>query len=526
MIKALLKKELYSFLSVFTMGKNGKPRSKGVTLAFALLILYALGAMGFLFWEFAGSLCAPLTGAGVAWTYFAFVGVVATGLSMVLGIFVAKGKLYEAKDNDLLLSMPIPSWVILFSRSIGLYIFSFFLEALVFVPAVVRYFTVIGFAIAPFICSLTVLFLLPLLSLAIAYLIGWFIAFLSSKIPGKNVVETVFSIAFLIVYFIAYTKINEYITFVITHGETVGRVMKTALYPFAQLGYACTGEGLALLICALIFVGIFALVYLVMSATYLRLATTNKGNKKAKYTGKMYKDSSVIVTLVKKEFLRYSKNGMVLLNCFLSSILLIALPFFALFEKDTFLTLTMGLQGDFCLIIAVLVAAASTMGLYAASCISMEGESLDVVRVLPVETEKIFLAKYVTALLTTMLPSAFSCIFLLVIFKQTLIISVCATIAVLLFSAFFSAGGIAVNLLFPNLKWTNEVALVKQSASSLVSMFGGFGIIGLVIGGYFAFGKYLPSWGYLLICAAVFALALVGVWVWLCKKGKKIFEVL
>ena len=526
MIKALLKKELYSVLSVFTMGKDGKRRSLGITVCFAALILYAFGASAFLFWEFAGSLCAPLAQAGMAWTYFAFVGVVATGLSMVLNIFMAKGKLYEARDNDLLLSMPIPSWVILFSRSVGRYIFSFFLESLVFVPAIIRYFTVVGFAVLPFVCSLVSLFLLPLLSLAISYLLGWLIAFLSSKIPGKNVVETVFSIAFLIVYLIAYTKINEYITFVIAYGETVGRVMKTALYPFAQFGYACTGNGVALLLYAFIFIGVFALVYLLMNATYLRLATTNKGSKRVKYTGKVYKNNSVTATLIKKEFLRYSKNGMVLLNCFLSDIFLIILPFIALFEKETFLPLVMGLQGDFSLIIAALVGAMTTMGLYSASCISMEGESLDVVRVLPVKTEKIFLAKYVTALLTTVIPCAFCCIFLLVIFKQTLIVSVCATLAVLLFAAFFSAGGIAVNLLFPNLKWTNEVALVKQSASSLVSMLGGFGVIGLVIGGYFAFGKYLSAWGYLLVCAAFFALALAGVWLWLGKKGKKIFEVL
>ena len=68
--------------------------------------------------------------------------------------------------------------------------------------------------------------------------------------------------------------------------------------------------------------------------------------------------------------------------------------------------------------------------------------------------------------------------------------------------------------------------MVKQSASSLAGMFGGFGVVVAFVGGYFLFGKYLPAWGYLLICAAVMALALGGICLFLRKKGVKIFEAL
>jgi len=524
MIKTLLKKQLLGALSVFTMGKNGKKRSTKTAVAFALLIVYAVGACGYMFWMIADSLCKPLASAGMAWVYFAFMGTIATGVGVLGGIFTAKARLYEARDNELLLSMPIPSWVILFSRTLGLYAFTFFFEGVVFVPAIIRYFTAVGFSFLPFVCSLAVLFVLPFLALSIAYLLGWLIALLSAKIPGKNIIETTVAIAFLIVYFALYSKLNEYLGYVVSHGEAVGRVMKTALYPFAQLGYACEGKGLSLLLYAMIFIGVFALVYLIMSATYLRFATANKGHRKVKYTGNGYKGSSDILSLVKKELLRYSKNGMVMLNCFMGTVLLVLLPFIALFEKETFLQLAGGLQGEFALVLTAILCVAAFSNLLAPSSVSMEGESLDVVRVLPIKTEKILFAKGLAHALTTGIPAAFACGFLCGIFRQSAPISLCVLLAVLACVLFCSVGGVAVNLLLPNLKWTNEVAVVKQSASTIAAMFGGWGIVALLVGGYFLFGKYLPAWGYLLVCSAAFLVASVGVCIFLKKKGVKIFE--
>ena len=524
MVKALLKKQLLGALAVFTMGKDGKKRSPKVAFAFAVLIAYAFGACGYMFWRIAEVLCKPLADAGMAWVYFAFMGTIATGFGLISGIFTAKARLYEAKDNDLLLSMPIPSWMILFSRTVGLYAFTFLFEGLVFIPAIIRYFTAVDFSIAPFLGCLAVLFILPFLTLAISYLLGWLLAFLSSKIPGKNIVETVFAVAFLAVYFLLYSKVNEYLGYVIAHGEAVGRVMKTALYPFSQLGYACEGKGLALLLYALMFIGSFALVYFLTSVTYLRLATVNKGNRKVKYTGKGYKGNFAVVAMMKKELSRYSKNGMVLLNTFMGTVFFIALPFVVLFKKEEFIQLSQTFHGEFALILAGILCALTFSNFFAPSCISMEGDSLDVIRVLPIQTKRIFLAKGLANGVVTGIPAVLSSIAVCIILKQSFLLSVCVLLAVTACVVLASAGGIAINLLLPNLKWTNEVAVVKQSMSTLVSMFGGMGAVALLVGGYFLCGKYLPAWGYLLVCAGALLLASIGIWVWLKKRGAKIFE--
>lgn len=524
MIKTLLKKQWLSLLSVFTLGKNGKKRSKKVVLAFAVIIAYAFGASGYMFWLIADSICKPFADAGMAWVYFAFMGTIATSFGLIGGIFTAKARLYEAKDNDLLLSMPIPSWAILLSRTIGLYAFTFGFEAIIFIPALIRYFTVVGFSILPFLCSLVATFILPCLALAISYLLGLLIALISAKIPGKNIVETVFGVAFLVAYMVFYSKINDYLNYVITHGEAVGSVMKTALYPFAQLGYACTGDGAAMLLYAVMFIGVFALVYLLMSATYLRLATANKGNRKVKYTGKGYKGSTCVFSLTKKELLRFSKNAMVMLNCFLGSVMLIILPIVAIFKKEDFLQLTQALQGDFSLMVAALICLLICSNLLAPATVSMEGESLDVVRVLPIKTEKILLAKGLAGVLTSGIPAVFACVLLSVVFGLSWAVCICMLLTVTACSVLCSIGGVAINLLLPNLKWTNEITVVKQSAASIASMLSCLGAIALLVGGYFLFGKYLPAWGYMLVCAGALTLASVGVWIWLKKRGTMIFE--
>ena len=91
-------------------------------------------------------------------------------------------------------------------------------------------------------------------------------------------------------------------------------------------------------------------------------------------------------------------------------------------------------------------------------------------------------------------------------------------------SMMFAVLGLAINLKFPNLHWTNETQAVKQGLSSLLAIFGGWGVSLLPLGGYFLFGKYLPAWSYALLWLALFTFIGIGLLLWLKKRGEKIFE--
>jgi ABC-2 type transport system permease protein len=96
-------------------------------------------------------------------------------------------------------------------------------------------------------------------------------------------------------------------------------------------------------------------------------------------------------------------------------------------------------------------------------------------------------------------------------------------VTVAVFTLLSATFGLVINLKIPNLHWTNETAAVKQGLSSVVAMFGCWGFIFLPVGLYFAFGKYMPIWSYILLWLVLFSAATVALLAWLYKRGGAIF---
>ncbi len=524
MIRALLKKQALAYVAVFTQGKDGKRRSNEGIIGFSALMLLALVSMGFVFYEMGEMLCAPLISQGLDWLYFAFMGAMASGVGVIFSIFTAKSTLYEAKDNDLLLSMPLPAWLILFSRTIGLYLLTLLFEGIVFLPAILSYFVTVGFSLSTLFFSLLVFLLMPLGAMAICCILGWLLALLAAKFPLKNLTTVIFSVAFMVAYFLLYSKVNEYLGYVIANGGVVAEKMKTTLFPFWKLGLACAGEWGALAAYALLFIGAFSLVYLLLSKTYLRLATANRGGRKAKYKGKVGKRESAFFALFKKEAARYTKNPMLAMNCFLGTIFLLVLPFIALFAGEVKDMLAPWTKETSALFLAAILCVTLSMNMISASSVSLEGESIWVVKSLPISTERILLAKVAFHFATTGAPALFACVFMGILFKIGVVYILAVVAVVLLFSAFCALFGLTVNLKMPNLNWTNELVAVKQSASSILSTLAEFASLALLVGGYFLFGNATFTGGYFLVVIALF-LAVDGLlWVWISRRGVKVFE--
>ena len=530
MLKTLLKKDIAAFLSFFLMGKDGKRRSVGVSIAFALLMVYGFGAMCVMFWEMSKQLCPALIATGNHWVFFAIMGVMASGFGLIGGIFSAKSKLYEAKDNDLLLSMPIPAWALLLTRMISVYAFTLLFEALVFAPAMAQYISVVGASWQAILGGVLVILLMPFGVVAISCLVGFLLTWITQWLPFKNLFIVVGFLAVLVGYYFLVGKINEFLGYVVTNGEAVGGWMQTALFPFAQLGKAATGDFVALLWFSLLFVGVFALLYWLLSVTYFRLITTKKGERYAKYQEKPLQASSPLVALVKKEFLRLFKTPMYLLNASMGSILTLLISVMMLIKGDVFgemLGLSQGLlaAGEKGLLVVAIVGFMASSNTISASSVSLEGESLWVLQTMPILAKTALFAKALTHFICTVVPLSICAVVSCCVFGVYAYLPWALCMAVLA-SALFAVMGLALNLKFPVMRWTNETAVVKQSAAATFAMFGGWGVSLLPIGGYFLFGKYLPPMGYLALCLAVYTVALAALCIWLIKRGVKVFKTL
>ena len=121
MLKTLVKKQMMELnRGFFYNQKTGKMRDKGSSILF--IILYAfliIGLLGGMFTLMSVAMCTVLVEAGLAWLYFVIASMVAVFMGVFGSVFNTFSALYQAKDNDLLLSLPIPVSHILISRLIG-----------------------------------------------------------------------------------------------------------------------------------------------------------------------------------------------------------------------------------------------------------------------------------------------------------------------------------------------------------------------------------------------------------------------
>ena len=187
MIKTLLGKQLRELTAfLYQSGKTGKRRGVAAMIGYGVLLVYAFGAFGFLIYQMADTLCAPLVGMGLGWLYFALIGLLATFLGVVGSVFSVYSTLYQAKDNELLLSMPIPPGVIMLTRLVGVYLLSVLFELVVLIPAGLKYLLVGPVTAMSVVLYILTCLILPLLSVVLACLLGWVLALIASRVKNGS----------------------------------------------------------------------------------------------------------------------------------------------------------------------------------------------------------------------------------------------------------------------------------------------------------------------------------------------------
>ena len=132
MYKALFKKQfLQLFSSLFVDRKTGRIRSSKGAVGFIILYVVLFAVLGFSFYMMTSGLAAVMIPMGQTWLYFVLMSGLTVFFGVFGGVFNTYASLYLAKDNDLLLSMPIPPSAILISRMVGVYAISMMYSSIV-----------------------------------------------------------------------------------------------------------------------------------------------------------------------------------------------------------------------------------------------------------------------------------------------------------------------------------------------------------------------------------------------------------
>ena len=120
MFKALVLSQIRIVFSSLFRSSGTKKMNMAMKVGIGLLAVYVIGCIFMLFGMIGAASCLPLHQAGLDWFYFSLMGGISILLNIIGGIFASKTVLFDAKDNELLLSMPIPPFLILAGRMLSL----------------------------------------------------------------------------------------------------------------------------------------------------------------------------------------------------------------------------------------------------------------------------------------------------------------------------------------------------------------------------------------------------------------------
>ena len=532
MLGVLIKKQLAEvFRSYFYNAKKNKMRSKaGVVGFFIFFVLIMVGMLGGIFTFFALTMCSPLNEVGMGWMYYLLMGLIAVVLGAFGSIFNTYSGLYLAKDNDLLLSLPIPVRTIMAARLTNVYLLGAMYTATVLIPALIVGWVVGGATPARIICGILLFVISTVIVLLLSCVLGWVVAKISLRLKNKSFVTVLTSLLFIGGYYFFYFKANDYIRQIINNADVYGAKIKGGAYLLYLFGRIGEGDWLATAIYTVVTGILFAAVWYALSRSVLQIATASGTTAKVRYVEKAVKEKSVFGALLDKELRRFTSNANYMLNCGLGTILIPAIGILLLFKGREFCDL-MGevlsaRPGSAAILLCTGLFMASAMNDIAAPSVSLEGKSLWIPQSLPVRAKTVLRVKACVQLLVTGVPMVLAAACAAVIVQASLAVKLLVFVLPLIYTAFSSLMNTMIGVRMPLLTWTNETAPIKQSGGVTIALFGSWAI-GIVFAGlYMLLGYKIGAAAYLLVWVVIFAAAALVLLKWLDTKGAAEFEAL
>ena len=477
MFKLLLKTRFDMFFASLTEGKkNKKSTSKAGKVAliclFAFLIVYMVGAMCALF----VGLSMAVAGTDQIFAPFALAILISFGLCMVGSIFPTKTQIFDSKDNELLLAMPIEPRYIFTSRLVFLIIINFVLESIIMIPAMVGFGIFIGYTFLGFVFTLLVYLMLPFLSMAVSSLIAWIISVIASKLRNKTPITVVLFVIFFGAYMFLMSSLG-----MTSEEEGFENVNMTGLLNAPVVGWGAKamtyGSFLNFIFFALSCVVPALIAYYLLNKSFVKILTTKRGIARVEYKEKAEKAEGVFVTLVKKELKRFFTSSAYILNSGMGIIMSVIFTVMIAIVGPDLINELVSLEPELVAIVPVIaygvIAFGSSMNMISAPSISLEDKHLWIVQSLPVNPADVLLAK-VVAHMVICTPGVVVCSVILgIALKLSLVNTVMlilGTVALVAFTAYF---GILLGLYFPKFDWQNENVAVKQGFAIFGAMFGG-----------------------------------------------------
>lgn len=489
---SLLKASMTDGMQIFRISKNSakgkKSNQTGLLIAIAALI-------GFSIWVYADKLLDSLTDVGAGFVVLTLFVIITSVLTLVEGIYKSGDLLFNCRDDDLMLSLPIKKSTVLFIRVFKLYVFELLYNSLFLIPAMIAYAIRTDVSWTFYLSSLAAILLLPIVPIVIGCIIGGIIVGVSSRFRLKNLVQIIVTMAFLFGIFIVFSNINSVIAGIAANATSINDVITRLYYPAgAYIGMVTNFSIINFLIFIAVHIAIFGVMLLVLSKIYYKINSRAKTIKIHTHkTAYKIKRRSVIHALIAKEFNKFINTPVFVINAGFGLVLFVVACVLVNVNLDSITSFLQNydVELDFNLaeivkqfapaILFCLIVMASVMSSITSSMISLEGRAFNILKSIPVKPTAIIIGKVLAAVLV-MLP--FILIGDLIMFAKfdfSLLEIILILLASIVLPLLAELIGIALNLKYPKMNAENDAEVVKQSISTLIATFLGMGITALTI---------------------------------------------
>ena len=493
-LKSLLKACMTSDMSLFKVKTNQK-KGSGKTLVI-VLVLYLM----FMTWGFTNTLCEELSPMHLEFIVLPLFVFITSIMTFIEGIYKTSSLMFNCKDDQLLLSLPIERRTVLFIRIFKFYVFELAFNTIFLLPAMVAYIRYLEHVtISYFVSSIVMLLLLPIIPIVLSCIVGSITSSLSSKFKYKNTAQTILSMVFLVIVLSMSFSTNSSFDYVIENATSINDIITGIYYPAGiYLKLVIDFNIIDLLLFIIIHIAIFAIAVFILGKFYFKINSKVNNishNKKVNVNNLTIKSNNITVSLVKKELNNFFRTPVFIVNAGFSLVLFILMTIAVLFKFDSIVNELNNAEGaelfsiiidNKSILILILVIVTAFMTSVTSSIISLEGKNINILKSLPVKVKTILMSKIYFSLTLTTPVLLIGELALFIKFKTSIVDSILLIIIAILAPLVSHFIGLLVNLKYPKLDAKNSTEVVKQSTSSMISVLGGVAMlmlnVGLIIG--------------------------------------------
>ena len=401
-------------------------------------------------------------------------------MTIVEGVYKSGSLLFNCKDDQLLLSLPIKRSTVVFVRVFKFYVFELIFNSLFIIPliaAYLRWAETIDWTF--FLTSFVMILLLPIIPIVISCIIGAIISSVSSRFKFKNFAQTAIAIVLLLAVMYVSFYMDKFMEYVSKHATSINDMLTKIYYPAGAYANLVTNFNVKdLLIFIGVNIGLFVVMIFALSKVYFKINSRLKSvstAKKVKIDDLVIKSGSATKSLIKKELNTFFKIPVFIINAGFGLVLFVAGCIYMSIKYDSIIPGFVGALPEQVinspvLMMLFLIVFGSFMTSITNSLISLEGRNINILKSLPIKTKTILMSKIYACLIITTPMLLLGNIILFIRFKTSIISILLLVILSILMPLVSHFIGLIINLKFPNLDADNPTEVVKQSTSSFIAV--------------------------------------------------------